>query len=127
MIPAKLDLPPSHTLFPVQEAAPPGPLPRRRLRALLPLLAGLGAALLLPWTGGIEDAALLLLAGLGSVVVWRADARSPRHAWQRAYPRLSLRGVRMLPRDPDGVRALARVCGEVQSALRSLDEAPRRG
>ena len=51
----------STTLYPVQEAAPRGPLPRRRLRAGLPILVGV-AATFLPWTAGLENAALLLLA-----------------------------------------------------------------
>lgn len=127
MIPAKSELLPTYTLQPVQEAAPVGPLPRRRLRAILPLLTGLGAALLLPWTGLFEDVAVLLLGGLGAAAVWSADARSPRDAWQRAFPGVSTRGVTMLPRELTGVRALARVCAEVQGALQALDEAPRRG
>ncbi len=119
-------LPATPETTPRSEAAPRGPLPRRRLRAVLPLFGALAASAL-PGTGGWEDAAVAAIGLLGAVATWRADARSPRDAWARAYPGVSLPRARTLPRTVDGARHLARVCAEVAEAMRALDEAPRRG
>lgn len=106
------------TIVPSGEALPAGPIPRRRLRALVPLATGGLAWALVPWLTGLE--ALLIggvVGGLGAFATWRADARSPRDGWQRTFPGVSLRGVRNLPRSEESVRALARVCLEVSRGL----------
>lgn len=120
MTPVIPELPVLSTVDPVRG------VPRRRWRALLPPAAGL-LFTLVPGVGFLESVALVALGLLGGVTVWTSDARSGLDGWQRAFRRVSLRGVKQLPREARGVKALARVCEEVEAGLLGLEEAPRRG
>jgi hypothetical protein len=96
-------------------------LPRRRWRALLPLSVAPAAAAL-PTPAGV---ALVTIALLGAVAVWRADRRSPLDAWQRRWPGLPLGRVRAFPSD-DGAAPLEQLLGEARGLPARLAALPLR-